>query len=290
MVEVAVHHSCLLGEGPVWDTKTNTLCWVDILNGDIHELDPKTASFKTTSVNQFVGTVVLCTDGNYLAALRDGLAIINRQTGAINLLTHPEQHLPGNRFNDGKCDSQGRFWIGSMSLDEVSDSGSLYMLDAEINISQKETNITISNGMAWSLGDDVLYYIDTPTLAVVAYDINKATGAISNKRTAITIEEQEGYPDGMTIDSEGMLWIAHWGGWQVTRWDPVKGKQLFSLPLPVANVTSCTFGGEGLSDLYITTAKKDLSDDELRQQPLAGNLFVWKDCGFTGLPAFEFIV
>jgi sugar lactone lactonase YvrE len=125
-------------------------------------------------------------------------------------------------------------------------------------------------------------------MSVVAYDFELSTGNITNKRTVIAIDEKDGYPDGMTIDNEGMLWIAHWNGWQVTRRDPIKGEKLFALPLPVANVTSCTFGGSNFQDLYITTAKKGLTADELKQQPLAGNLFVWKNTDYTGLAAVEY--
>jgi len=288
MVEVAVNHSSFLGEGPVWDTRTNTLFWVDILAGDIHEFNPLTNTHKTFNVQQMVGAVAICSDGNLLAALQTGLSIIDRKTGEINPFSHPEPHLPGNRFNDGKCDPTGRFWIGTMAIDESPNAGSLYMLDVNHNICRKIAGTTISNGMAWSADHKTFYYIDTPTSAIVAYDFDKSSGYIANKRTAFIIEEKDGYPDGMTIDNEGMLWVAHWNGWQVSRWDPFRGKKLFGLPLPVANVTSCTFGGAGLQDLYITTARKGLSPDGLTQQPLAGHLFVWKNSGYAGTPAFEY--
>jgi sugar lactone lactonase YvrE len=139
--------------------------------------------------------------------------------------------------------------------------------------------------MAWTADNKTFYYIDTP---IVAYDFNIADGSISNKRIAFKIDGEDGHPDGMTIDAEGMLWVAHWNGWQLSRWDPVAGKKIFTLPMPVANVTSCTFGGDGYRDLYITTARKDLSPDALSQQPLAGCLFVWKNSDFKGLPAIEF--
>ncbi len=104
----------------------------------------------------------------------------------------------------------------------------------------------------------------------------------------IKIPNEDDFPDGMTIDNDGMLWIGHWDGWQVSRWDPEKGEKLHYIPLPVANVSSCTFGGDDLEDLYITTAKKGLTEDQLQKQPLAGSLFVIRNCGFKGMPAFEF--
>ena len=235
-----------------------------------------------------VGAVAVCADGNLLAALKTGLAKIDRYTHEISTFMHPEPHLPGNRFNDGKCDPAGRFWIGTMAINETANAGSLYMLDANHHISKKIEGTTISNGMAWSADNKIFYYIDTPTRAIVAYDFDNNDGSISNKRTAFNIAEDDGYPDGMTIDAEGMLWVAHWGGWQVSRWNPITGEKLFTLPMPVANVSSCTFGGEDLQDLYITSARKDLSPDELEKQPLAGCLFVWKNTDYKGRPAVEF--
>ena len=288
MVEVAVDHNCFLGEGPVWDAKTNTLFWVDILAGDIHEFNPETNTHKTIRTKQMVGAVAMCTNGDLLAALKTGLAKIDRQTHETSIITDAEPGIATNRFNDGKCDPAGRFWIGTMAIEETPNAGNLYMLDAGHRISKKIGGTTISNGMAWSADSKTFYYIDTPTLTIVAYDFDQTDGSISNKRTAFKIDEKDGYPDGMTIDSEGMLWVAQWGGWQVSRWNPVTGEKIFTLPVPVSNVTSCTFGGEHLQDLYITTAQKDLSPDELEKQPLAGCLFVWKNTAYKGRPAAEF--
>ncbi|HET7003292.1 MAG TPA: SMP-30/gluconolactonase/LRE family protein, partial [Puia sp.] len=148
--------------------------------------------------------------------------------------------------------------------------------------------VSISNGMAWSLDRRLFYYIDTPTLTVVAYDFDEITAEIKNKRIAIRIQEDEGSPDGMTIDNEGMLWIAHWDGWQISRWNPLTGKKLLSILLPVARVTSCCFGGENFQDLYVTSAKTGLTAGELHDQPLAGSLFIIRDIGYHGLPLFEF--
>ncbi len=286
---LVLQHSCLLGEGPVWDAKTKTMCWVDILQGEIHEYSPGDNEHKTTPVHQMIGAFAICTDGNFIAALQHGFAFINRVTGEIKMIADPEDHLPNNRFNDGKCDPAGRFWAGTMSLYQEANVGNLYMLDKDLTITKKIQEVFISNGIAYSMDHKTFYFIDTPTMQVVAYDYDKNTGAISNKKTIITIEKEDGHPDGMTIDNEGMLWIAHWDGWQVTRWNPATGEKLLSVPIPVAKVTSCTFGGDNLQDLYITTAKRGLSENELKKQPLAGSLFVWKDCGFTGMPAFEFI-
>ncbi len=290
LYKVVVPYTCALGEGPVWDDVLKTICWVDILNGAIHEFSPKKNTHKTIPVHQMIGAVAVCTDGNFIAALQNGFAFIDRESGEIKMLEDPELHLPANRFNDGKCDPAGRFWAGTMSLSDEPGAGNVYVIQNGLVPEKKIEAVTISNGMAWSLNYQTFYYIDTPTFEITAYDYEKLTGHISNKRTVIKIANEDGYPDGMTIDSEGMLWIAHWDGWQVTRWNPDSGEKLGSIKLPVAKITSCTFGGENLEDLYITTAKVNLTEMELKEQPLAGSLFVIPNCGFKGMPAVEFAV
>jgi len=288
--DVVVEHTCLLGEGPVWDAKHKAICWLDILNGEIHEYATEQKMHKVIPVHQLIGSLAVCTNGNFIAALQNGFAFINKISGEIKMIADPESHLPNNRFNEGKCDPGGRFWAGTMSLSEEPNAGSVYVVEKDLSISKRIESVTISNGMAWSINHKTFYFIDTPTFEVVAYDFNKHSGNINNKRTIIKIANEDGYPDGMTIDNEGMLWIAHWDGWQVTRWDPNSGEKIYSIQLPVAKVTSCTFGGENYGDLYITSAKVGLREDELEKQPLSGSLFILRNCGFKGMPAFEFEV
>jgi sugar lactone lactonase YvrE len=288
-LEVVLPHCCLLGEGPVWDAKRQLICWVDILRGEIHEYSPQSKNHKTTAVNQMIGAAVICTDGNFVVALRNGLGFVNRESGEVTMIADPESDIPGNRFNDGKCDPAGRFWAGTMSHTDEPEKGSLYVLDNDLSVARKIENVSISNGMAWSLDEQTFYYIDTPTYAVVAYNYHKTTGEICDKRLVIHIPKEDGSPDGMTIDNEGMLWIAHWDGWQITRWDPTTGKKLFHFGMPVARVTSCAFGGDDLQDLYITSARIGLSEPELAGQPLAGSLFVIRNFGYKGLVPFEFV-
>lgn len=286
---VVLDHTCLLGEGPLWDASRQQICWIDIERGEIHQYSTKSKTHKTIPVHQMPGTIALCTDGNFIAALKNGIALIDRNSGEINILSNPEPHLPGNRFNDGKCDPAGRFWAGTLSLSWEAGAGSVYMWEKGFREAVKKIeHVTIPNGMAWSPDQQTFYFIDTTTHEVVAYRYDKASGNISHPKTVIHIPESEGLPDGMTIDTEGMLWIAHWAGWQVSRWDPNSGKKLLSIPLPVANVTSCTFGGNKLEDLYITTASNELTEEELKEQPLAGSLFVLRNSGFKGMPALEF--
>ncbi len=288
LIHIVNHYQCELGEGPVWDAKRNSIIWLDIIKGNIHEYNITNSVFNTTSVHQMIGSFALCEDGHFVAALQQGLYFINKFTGEQKLIAQPEIHLPQNRFNDGKCDPAGRFWAGTMSTKDEEGVGNVYMLDKKEQLSIMIEQVTISNGLAWSLDHKTLYYIDTPTYAIVAYDYDLVSGQINNKRVVINFEKSEGYPDGMTIDTEGMLWIAHWGGWQVSRWDPNTGQKLSHFKLPVEKVTSCTFGGENYTDLYITSAKVGLTDQELQQQPLAGSLFVIPFCGFKGIAPIEF--
>lgn len=284
-----VTHQSVLGEGPVWDNQTRSIHWLDIEKGDIHSYDPYRDHFATLEIHQRIGCISLCKKQNtWIAGLQNGLATISRSNGAIQIISDPELHLPENRFNDGKCDPAGRFWAGTMSINEEKRAGNLYMLDTNGRLTKKLDGVSISNGMAWSEDKKTFYYIDSPTRAVTAWDFDLETGNISRERTIFLIPENEGYPDGMTIDTEGMLWIAHWGGWQVSRWNPVNGKKIASIPLPVKRVTSCTFGGHHLEDLYITTAQKDMDPTEKESEPLAGSLFVVKKCGYQGFPANEF--
>jgi sugar lactone lactonase YvrE len=281
--KVVTPHCCLLGEGPVWDSGTKTICWVDILNGKIHQFSLIENKFYSLNVGELVGAIAITSNGDFIAALKCGLAFVDRKTGGIIPISNPEMHLPENRFNDGKCDPSGRFWVGSMSLTEKLGAGSLYTIEKNLEYSVKIKDVTISNGLAWSPDHTTFYYIDTPTYQVAAYDYNEETGNITNKRIAISVPEKEGYPDGMTIDNEGMLWIAHWDGWQVTRWDPNSGRKLLSIPLPVARITSCTFGGNDLKDLYITSASIGLTEKLHNEQRLAGSLFVISNCGYQGI-------
>lgn len=287
-IEIACNQLNRLGEGPIWDSVRKTICWADIINGEIHELDPNTKSHSIIQVNEMVGSFAVCTNGDFVAALEHGFSFVNRNSGAKIVIGDPESDLPGNRFNDGKCDPAGRFWAGSMSFNTTDASGHFYLLDHDLEIHKKMDGITISNGLDWSLDNKTFYYIDTPTFQVDAFDYDNATGEISNRRKVISIPKEEGFPDGMCIDMDGMLWIAHWGGWQIARWDPRSGEKLLCIKLPASQITSCCFGGENLQDIYITSAREGLSEEELKKEPLAGSLFRISNTKFIGRKANEF--
>lgn len=286
--QIVLNHTCELGEGPVWDDRENRIIWLDIVAGEIHSYYIHSQKHTVFNTGQMTGAAVLTESGNLLAAMQNGLYNINESSGEITHLTDPESHLPGNRFNDGKCDRFGRFWAGTMSIDESIVNGNLYRYDPDGNIHHSESNIGCSNGLAWNTDNSTMYYIDSPTQQVFAYDYDAETGAASNKRVAVKIPDGGGYPDGMTIDTEGMLWIALWDGWGIARYNPENGELLQKFDFPAARITSCTFGGENLNDLYVTSAFARLENAERANQPLAGSLFVMKNLPVKGYKTDRF--
>ena len=169
----------------------------------------------------------------------------------------------------------------------VTKAGSLYSLDTNLTVRQLWSNLTVSNGTGWSPNYSTMYLIDSPTKKVFAFDYDLITGNISNRRVVVTIPDTEGYPDGMTTDTEGMIWVALWAGYKVTRWNPNTGELLQTIPIPAPNVTSCTFGGANMNELYITTARKDMDRAQLDYYPKAGSVFRFKT-DVIGMKNFEF--
>jgi len=285
--EIVTHHACGLGEGPVWDAASNIILWLDIVKGEIHQFNISTKQHSTFETGEMVGCIAPRENGGFIAGLENGIAFIDTIKNTVHHIINPEEGLE-NRFNDGKCDAAGRFWVGTMSKSEEENKGSLYVMETDLSLKKKIENVTISNGIAWSLDSKQMYYIDTPTNYVFAFDFDIENGELTNQRVAVDITHEQGFADGMTIDEEGMLWIAFYGGWRVARYNPDTGKLLQQIELPVANVTCCTFGGKNLDDLYITTAAKGLSEEERLKQPDAGKLFVVKNCDVKGTPVQKF--
>ncbi|MCL6456469.1 MAG: SMP-30/gluconolactonase/LRE family protein [Gorillibacterium sp.] len=286
-LEIVVDAQAVLGEGPCWDAVRKVLYWVDIEGFLIHEFNPADHTDRVFPVGQYVGAVVPRESGGLVWVGRDGFYSLNLMTEQLAPLVVPVESIETNRFNDGKCDPAGRFWAGTMSTNGGEKQGTLYRLDLDQTVHPMIQAVTISNGLAWSADAKTLYYIDTPTNCVVAYAYHMETGEIASPRTVITFPQGEGYPDGMTIDEEGMLWVAHWGGWKVSRFDPRTGERIAEISVPAAQVTSCAFGGDHLDELYITTARTGLSQDELDKQPAAGGLFRVRP-GVRGTPTFTF--
>lgn len=262
-----------LGEGAIWNYKTHELYWIDIEGRKLNIYNPKSKINKVLNTESRIGTVVPFTEDEALIALENGVHKIDIQTGKSNLFTDMKNELAGSRLNDGKCDPSGRFWVGSMHLEQETGKANLYTITSE-NILQKKINsVTISNGIVWTSDKKTMYYIDTPTSTIKEFDYNNETGEISNGKIAVKIPIKFGFPDGMTIDEENMLWVGMWNGNAVIRFNPKTGKVISKIEVPAHNITSCAFGGENLETLYITSARIDMTEEELIKYPLAGSLF-----------------
>ena len=276
-----------LGEGPIWDERSGLVYWLDIIAGRIFSYDPATKAEGEIDVGQMVGVIGLREGGGFVAGLHHGFFFVDATTGATTPIVDPQEPGAETRFNDGAVDPAGRFWAGSLSLNDETEACHLYRLGTDGSVETVLDKVTISNGIAWSSDHRRMYFIDTPKGRVDAFDYDADSGSISNRRAVVEIPEGTGYPDGMTIDAEDKIWVAHWDGWRVTRWDPENGRLLDTIELPAARPTSCVFGGPDLRTLFISTARMGLSEEQLGAQPDAGRLFALEP-GNLGLPPFRY--
>lgn len=284
---VEYNYDATLGEGPVWDEREARLYWVDILSGTLLQYDPDTKSNRAYNLGEHLGCLALRKEGGLVVALQSGFAFFDPRQQELSSIMDPESQRPGLRFNDGKCDPSGRFWAGSLSYDLEEGAGSLYCLKRDLDVKSMLQGLTLPNGMAWDREKATFFFIDTPTRKVLAFNYDDASGQITNPLVLRQLREQDGYPDGMTIDREGALWIALYNGYKVIRIDPVSGETLFEVHLPVPQVTSCTFGGGDFNELYITTAREHMSSEDIDRWPLSGALFK-VTLPFRGRPASRF--
>lgn len=260
-----------LGESPHWDQNKQLLYWVDIMSHKVNIYDPKTKQNKEINFQQLVSSVNTTRKGHLILTILDEVYLYDIDEQQLNYLGDPERSEPNNRLNDAKCDRQGRLWAGTMSLKNEKNKGALYRIDGLGNITKMFSPVQLSNGISWSPDHKQMYFIDSPTKKVIAFDYDEETGSIKNPQNIITITD--GIPDGMTTDVEGNLWIAHWGGARVTRWNPVNGQLLKTVNIPVTNVTSCIFGGKHMNELFITTAQNNTNSVSHSAEPLAGGVF-----------------
>ena len=281
--ESILHAQAALGEGSLWNPATARLYWVDIEGRALHIFDPATGQDQHFPTGARVGTVVPLRDGNVLVALQNGIHRLDTTTGALTCLANPltDESL---RFNDGKCDPAGRFWVGTFDLRLRAHAGTLYRFDPDGRLHVMLRGITNSNGIAWSRDCATMYYIDTPTLTVQAFDYNNDTGAIANPRVIIRFVAGAGWPDGMTLDAEGNLWVALWGGGAVRCYNPATGALLQVVRVPAPFTSSCAFGGPELKTLFITSARGGLTPQQQAEFPLSGDVFATEP-GVAGVPA-----
>ena len=267
------------GEGPIW--WHGALYFVDIEGHQIHRYNPADGSEKSWDAGQRVGTVVPRESGGVVAAGDHGLFFLDEEPGALTPIADPEPDKPDNRFNDGKCSPDGRFFAGTISLAKKNGDARLYRLDPDLTLHEAFGPVTNSNGIVWSADGKTVFYIDTPRKEVLAFDYDD--GHLRNMRGVISTGHIEASPDGMAIDAEGNLWVAFCHGACVACFDPVSGKELRRVELPCLETTACAFGGPDLADLYVTTGVHKSVEEEH-----AGRLFVVRGLGVKGAPANAF--
>lgn len=269
--ELVLDTKSILGEGPVWDWKRQKLFWVDIEGKKLHRLTPTQQKHTEWAFDEMVGAAVPVNDGKLLLAIESGLVSFDLESEALTTLHVLENTDRAIRFNDGKVGPNGDFWIGTMDKGCAPKAGNFYRVDTHLKATLHLPNTSVSNGMAWSANRKTFYYIDSPSFEVLAFDYEGDT--ISNAKVAIKVPKEYGSPDGMCIDAEGMLWIAHWGGLCVRCWNPETGEVLDIVNVEAPHVTSCCFGGKDLDTLYITTARSGLDEKQLEEYPTSGGLF-----------------
>lgn len=279
--ELAGSHVSLWGESPVW--WRGQLWSVDIEGHAILAYSPTNDEQHVWPVGQRVGFVVPRKVGGVVWGGDHGLFFLDPDSGATWPIADPERDQPCNRFNDGKCAPDGRLFAGSIALDKRPGAATLYRLDPDLLVQPAFAPVTNSNGLAWSPDGSICYYIDTPSFEVKAFRYEAETGALEGMRTAFQTPREWGSPDGMTIDEEGMLWIAFCHGGCVRRLDPRDGRELARIGFPARETTSVAFGGRERRDLFITTGRP-ASDPE----PLSGRLFVVRGMPVAGLAAAAF--
>jgi L-arabinonolactonase len=284
-VELAVEANNILGEGPVWSVTEQALYWVDIWKPALHRWHPGSGERQTWMMPAPIGCFALRTGGGAVVALKTGLFFFNFETQVIELLIDPEADQTDTRFNDGKCDRQGRFWAGTMDDDNESEpKGRLYRLDGDLSLHSIKEHVIVANGLGWSPDNRTMYFTDSPLKTIFAYDFDAVNGSIANER--VFAQDTVGFPDGLTVDAEGFVWSAKWGGWRVTRYAP-DGSIDRELEMGIEKPTSCTFGGPDLTQLYVTTARIGIDANELKLQPLAGCVLV-VETDVKGVPDPQF--
>lgn len=291
-------------EGPHWSTPDNALYWVDIIGQKVFRLDAETLNVTSKTIGYGPVSLVVSVKDNpglVLIAVRSEIYFTSMDDSegdsSLRLLSVVDLGLPDNRINDGKVDAKGRLWFGTMGKEVdnnvVKDQATLYMLDESnyLNPEAKVRPVSLSNGIVWTTDNKYMLYIDTPTKNIDVFDFNLKKGTICNRRTLFSFQANNvtGQPDGMTIDSDGNLWVACYDGGKVIKIDSRAGKLLEQHKLPVQKVTSVMWGGHDLSTLFVTTSKVGLTVTELAQQPEAGSLFAIEGTGSRGLPENQFV-
>jgi sugar lactone lactonase YvrE len=276
----------VLGEGAVWCPHERLLWWIDISSPSLWRFDPRAARVDHWPLPKPPGSFALRKNGGFLFAFRNGLATLDEPGGELDWLEAPGLALGDERFNDGKVDRAGRFWAGTLDRRLGAPIGQLYRVDPGFRVSAMDRGFTISNGIGWSPDDRTMYFTDTPSRRIFRYDFDRAAGTIANRRVFVEVGPGHGGPDGMTVDAEGFVWSAQFDRWAIHRYAP-DGRLDRAIRMPVQRPTTCMFGGPDLATLYVTSARMDLADAALAEQPQAGGVFAL-DVGVGGLPEPRF--
>lgn len=269
--ELASKLECDVAEGPFWDDSEQQLYFVDIVNKQIKIFSSSSTPVETIQFNQEISAVFLDQKSDLIVAVRDGIFAATRD-GVLEVSLAPiELEDTSIRTNDAKCDANGRMWVGTMAFDFMPGAAALFSFDSRV-LKEVVPDLTVSNGIGWSLDKKTMYFIDSPTKRVDSFDFDLESGELGNRRPFLLLSDLDAFPDGLTTDEDGGVWVALFGGGEVRRFD-AQGTLTHIVEIPVKQVTSCCFGGADMSELYITTAQNGMDADSLIRQPLAGSLF-----------------
>ncbi len=271
-ISLAINSECLLGESPIWSPEESSVYFIDIKKPSINKLQIKTEIFTTFAMPSEIGSIALNNKGGLVIALKMGLALFDPTSLGIKVFSTIDKDFENNRPNEGKCDRAGRLWVASMDNFERSKTGQLWKISMPHDPVVMEDGFVIGNGIDWSPDSKKMYFTDSVNRVIYVYDFDLDSGQISNKKIFTKVAINDGYPDGLTVDSEGFIWIANWDGWKITRYKPNGLIDQF-IWLPVPRPTSLTFGGENLKTLFVTSARIGLTKTQLSIAPLSGGLF-----------------
>ena len=281
-IECVAEVGDILGEGPIWNVAEQALYWVDAYGQAIRRYTPEDGSVDSWKMPELIGSLVFREPGGIIAGMKSGFRFVDLDSNIFETIADPQ---PGSNIllNDGKCDRRGRYWCGTIDMSLSRPDGKLWRLDPDLTCHCMDTGITVSNGIAWSPDDTIMYFADTRADTVYAYDFDIETGAIANRRVFLSTGDMPGRVDGATVDTEGYYWCALIHDGHIARYAP-DGRLDRRIDLPVRHPTMCTFGGAGFEDLYVTSATRFLTAETKAEQPQAGALFVIRDLGVRGLP------
>lgn len=284
-VHCVLKWEAIVGESPLWHPSQRRLYWVDIQKKYVHRFDPETGQNESFPLPDLVTCLAFRKNGGLILTLRKDIAFFDPESGDLEKLKTVEADKPDNRFNDGRVDPQGRFWAGTMGDEDWKKPvGSLYRFDPDRSLLKMQPDVVCSNGTGWSPDGTTMYYTESFRYAIFAYDFDAASGAITNRRTFATVDEDEDvFPDGLCVDAEGGVWSNHVGIGRVVRYD-ASGEITHEIRLPVPRAVGCTFGGDDLDTLYITSARETMKPQQLSEAPLSGSLFAVKP-GVQGMAA-----